>query len=286
MNRFLKKLNEPFPESDSPKEDFFQIIGVGVFVTLFLYFFQVGGLNRYDGNVFIICVYFGLITIIVSLFFDFIVDKVLKVERNKASWTLKKWLIYMLCLLLCISIANFSYYNFISGDESINFYDFSLMVINTVGVGIFPVIFSGLMIQINANKKNQSQAASIQSHLPKKEIQHKSIQLISNNKNQDFEAVQEHILYLEAMQNYVSICFIKNGVPKKELVRNTIKNIESQLKETSLVRCHRSFIVNSDLIDNVEGNAQGLKLDLKGLKNIQIPVSRKYIKILRERVND
>ena len=63
LKRFLKKLNEPFPEHDSPKENVRNIIGVGIFITLFLYFFQVGGMHEYRGPIFYICLNFGLITI-------------------------------------------------------------------------------------------------------------------------------------------------------------------------------------------------------------------------------
>lgn len=71
MKRFLKKLNEPFPESDTPKDNVLNIIGVGIFITLFLYFFNVGGMNSRSGKVFLICMGFGFITIVIALLFDF-----------------------------------------------------------------------------------------------------------------------------------------------------------------------------------------------------------------------
>jgi DNA-binding LytR/AlgR family response regulator len=84
------------------------------------------------------------------------------------------------------------------------------------------------------------------------------------------------------MQNYVSVCFQKDGISQKELLRNTIKNLETQIQSSVLIRCHRSFMVNSDLIEKVEGNAQGLRLNLKNLEDFEVPVSRKYIPILKE----
>jgi hypothetical protein len=282
LKRFLKKLNEPFPESETPKENVLNVIGVGIFITFFLYFFNVGGMRSYSGNVFLICMGFGGITIVIALIFDFFVSKVLHVKRDEPSWTFKKWIFYMLVLLIFISLGNYTYYVFLAGFKNIGWEDFWAMILYTVAVGMFPVVFSGLITQIRSNQKHQIQAADLQSNFPKKEIHHEIVHLFSDNKNQDFQIHIDDIFCIEAMQNYVSVCFQKDGKTQKELLRNTIKNMEVQLQSTVLIRCHRSYIVNSDLIENVEGNAQGLRLTLKKLEEFKIPVSRKYIPILKE----
>lgn len=283
MNQFFKKLNEPFPETDSPRENFRNVIFVGIFITLFLYFFQVGGMHHYNGNVFGICVVFGIITIVVAILYDWFIEKILKLNRSDPSWTLLRWLIYMFTLLILISIANYTFYTFLD-PEPVNWYSFYLIVLNTMMVGLFPVVFSGLLIQIKANNTNQIQAANLQTHLPIQEIHQETIQLFSNKKNQNFEAPTNDIFYMEAMQNYVSVCFLKEDKIQKEMLRNTIKNVEAQLEHTPLMRCHRSYIVNLDLIENVKGNAQGLRLSLKNLEDVEVPVSRKYIPLLRKMI--
>ncbi|MFK7771457.1 MAG: LytTR family DNA-binding domain-containing protein [Saprospiraceae bacterium] len=282
MKQFLKKLNEPFPESETPRGNVINVIGVGAFITFFLYFFQVGGMNNYDGNAFLMCLNFGVITVVVALFFDFFVAYVLKIKKDEPSWTLKKWIIYMFLLLILISQVNYAYYCYLAGFKNIGWEDFWAMIFYTVSVGIFPVVFSGLIVQIKSNQRNQIQAADLQTSFPKKEIHHEVVHLFSDNKNQNFQIPINDIFYIEAMQNYVSVCYFKNETTQKELLRNTIKNLEAQLDSTILIRCHRSFIVNSDLIENVEGNAQGLRLSLKKLDDFEVPVSRKYIPVLKK----
>lgn len=281
MKRFFKKLNEPFPESENPKENIINIIGVGIFITLFLYIFQVGGMNSYSREVFLMCLGFGLITIVVAIFFNFFTFYILKLKTNEPSWTLKKWIIYMFLLLILISQANYAFYTYLAGSNNIGWTDFWAIIVYTILVGIFPVVFSGLLVQIKSQQRNQIQAADLQANFPKKEIHHEIVHLFSDNKNQDFQIPINDIFYIEAMQNYASVCFLKDGKIEKELLRNTIKNLEAQLDSTVLIRCHRSFIVNSDLIENVEGNAQGLKLSLKNLEEFEVPVSRKYIPTLK-----
>lgn len=228
------------------------------------------------------CVNFGIITVVIALTFDFFVSNILKLRKDEPSWTFKKWIFYMLILLTFIALGNYAYYVYLAGFKNIGWVDLWAMIIYTVAVGIFPVVFSGLISQIKSNQRFQLQAADLQFSFPKKEIHHEIIHLFSDNKNQDFKVHIDDIFYIEAMQNYVSIYFQKDGKPQKELLRNTIKNMETQLQSTVLIRCHRSFIVNSDLIENVEGNAQGLRLTLKNLKDFEVPVSRKYIPVLKE----
>ena len=262
-------------------------ISIGIFIAVFLYVFQIGGFHTYPHlNAILICINFGLITIVVTLFYDWFISKVLKVNRNVPSWTLKKWIFSMFFLLILISIANYAYYLYLAGEtNNTGFKYFLMIIVNTMSVGIFPVVFIGLIIQIRAITKNQEQASVLQTHFPKSISTNQTITLSSNNKNQEFKIDVNDIFYMESMQNYVSVCYQKNGKPKKELLRNTIKNLETQLTNTSLLRCHRSFIVNTNLIKNVEGNAQGLRLDLVDLNEIQIPVSRKYIKVLKGMIN-
>ncbi len=238
-------------------------------------------MSTYRGNVLFLCAQFGLITILISFIFDFTIFYILKIDRTLPSWTLIKWIISVLVLVILISIGNYAYILYISESPAVMPHFIEVMF-TTMIVGIFPIVFSGLIIQLNANKKNQIHAAHLQTHFPVESVKDKIIHFPSNNKNQELALPIQKVFYLEAMQNYVSVCYQKDGQVKKELIRNTIKNIEIQVNESSLMRCHRSFIVNSDLIEKVEGNAQGLRLSLRDLEDEIIPVSRKYIPTLKE----
>ena len=84
------------------------------------------------------------------------------------------------------------------------------------------------------------------------------------------------------MQNYVTVWFLKDGKLTKEMLRATIASVEEKFAGTDVIRCHRSFLVNVDCIEKVSGNAQGLRLQLKGLSEMEVPVSRSFIPKIRE----
>ncbi len=284
MKKFLKRLNEPFPENNSFAADFRFIVGVGIFVTLFLYFFRPFEMNRYPGNPFYLCATFGMITIIVASAYELFGTYILKLKKDVPSWTLGKWILFTLGLISTIGISNYLfliYKCWVATDLA----TFMQIFIGTIFIGVFPVVLSGLMIQIKADKRNRIQATGMQEALPISPTTVQKITLTTPTNQSTLTLPTNQLYYLEAMQNYVAIHYLKEGQMEKVLFRNTLSAMEKQLQATSIIRCHRSFLANTDLIEKVAGNAQGLRLTLKGLPDFEIPVSRKYIPILKALIN-
>lgn len=87
---------------------------------------------------------------------------------------------------------------------------------------------------------------------------------------------KENLLYIESADNYICIWYIKNEQLKKQLMRITMKEISEQLADTNIVRCHRSYMVNLDLVKVMRREKENLFLEL-GVPNIkEIPISKTY----------
>ena len=278
----LHKLNAPFPEEEDFGANVKHIFGVSVFIFFVLFVLRPFGIQNSDGNFLLICIGFGLVTFVISFLYFWLFGEILKIKKNVPAWTLGKWILYMLGLLLCISLGNLLFVKIILFPGlHLNASSFLNMAYSTLAIGSIPVVFSGYFIQQKSDKQNQSAASDIQSHLKITDPEKTSIRLSSSNEKQQLEFTQNDFLYAESQQNYVAISHLKDGEIKEITLRNTLKNIQSQLPEKPFFRCHQSYLVNTNLIENVSGNAQGLRLQLKGLKNVEIPVSRKYIPSLK-----
>jgi len=81
------------------------------------------------------------------------------------------------------------------------------------------------------------------------------------------------ILYIEALQNYVSI-FTSRG---RYIALLLMKTLEENLDSKSFIRVHKSYIVSIDKIESIENN------ELK-IQSYKIPVSRNYREQVMERV--
>jgi DNA-binding LytR/AlgR family response regulator len=144
-------------------------------------------------------------------------------------------------------------------------------------VGIIPItVLGGLSILIQEKKyKNIATTINQQTtHLtdsPK--VDEKSLFGIPLNR----------IKYVRALQNYVTIGHVDEGGRFKIVTeRTTIKNIEETTSGTSVVKVHRSFLVNRNAIVAISGNAQGLLLDL-GDCDRTVPVSRSYVTSFKDK---
>ena len=87
----------------------------------------------------------------------------------------------------------------------------------------------------------------------------------------------ENLLYIESADNYATIYYLNKSGVSHFLLRNSLKWMEEHLtKETPLVRCHRSFIVNMDKVKILKKIKGGIVLELEEENTPDIPVSKTY----------
>ena len=85
------------------------------------------------------------------------------------------------------------------------------------------------------------------------------------------------LLYLQGSDNYITLHYNTPSKPSKFLLRSTLKKLEGDLDNTSIIRCHRSYMVNIEKVKVVRKDKDGLILDLDSASPIEIPVSRTYM---------
>jgi DNA-binding LytR/AlgR family response regulator len=70
---------------------------------------------------------------------------------------------------------------------------------------------------------------------------------------------------------------MNNSLPKKILVRNTLTRVAKELESTHIQRCHRSFIINLDLIKVMRREKEGIYVEF-GMEGVpDVPISKTYI---------
>ncbi len=83
----------------------------------------------------------------------------------------------------------------------------------------------------------------------------------------------ENLVYVEAQENYSKIVWTVDDEVKEKLLRVTLKKIEDQLTDNAIVRCHRSYIINTKVNFVIQGNSNGYCLESDLVKHT-IPISR------------
>jgi DNA-binding LytR/AlgR family response regulator len=87
----------------------------------------------------------------------------------------------------------------------------------------------------------------------------------------------ENLLFLEASDNYVNIHYLNKGKVSRFMLRNSLKRLEEDLKNTELIRCHRSYMVNFEKIKIIRKEKDGLVLEFDLPLATDIPVSKSYV---------
>jgi hypothetical protein len=87
----------------------------------------------------------------------------------------------------------------------------------------------------------------------------------------------ENLLYVDSADNYATIHYLNKSKLSHYLIRNSLKWMEENLtKDSPLVRCHRSYIVNLDKVKVLRKTKEGIFLELDTDSTPDIPVSKTY----------
>lgn len=104
----------------------------------------------------------------------------------------------------------------------------------------------------------------------------KVIQFKDEKNEVRFTLSSEKIIYIESSDNYCVIKYFNNEKLYDFMLRNTLKKLSEDLKDTPIQRCHRSFMINFEHVASLrkENTEICLEFDINGIK--EIPVSKSY----------
>ncbi len=83
-----------------------------------------------------------------------------------------------------------------------------------------------------------------------------------------------HLLFIEAVGNYVKVSHLRDGEVHADMLRATMKQMEETLQGyPMIVRCHRAFLVNLGQVEQIVSHSGSTQLLIKHCHE-SLPVSR------------
>ncbi|MCX6309160.1 MAG: LytTR family DNA-binding domain-containing protein [Bacteroidia bacterium] len=280
-------LNHPYPISSNAINWRITLI-IGLFISLFLLVFQPFGLSAFHGtNKYAFIAGYGLVTMIVLSIDSLLLKAYFKTKSGKSTWTVGKQIVMQVLILFTIGAGNYFY-----SAWHIHFYSpiigFLVFQFFTTAVGLLPISIITILNENIRNKAFLKEARSMNESIPtlhQEDAAENPIRLTGENDKNPLLLAVNDFLYAESSGNYLDVRFVKDGKVKSVLLRTTLTRAEGQLEQHStIMKCHRAFLVNCENIVQVKGNAQGLRLQLNHTSD-EIPVSRNYISDLRAKMN-
>lgn len=286
-------------------------IGFGLFVFLFLLLFQPFSLHLYGYNqLFQTALLYGGITALVILAGGYFFVRIITPRISEESWTLGKQIGFNIMLMGGITFFNILVTQIVH-QITLPFWWYFSMMKWVLMLGIIPIIVSELISynrylhqHLNSAKElsdigsgakieqlnEPTQFVSDVSMVVDKELitpEYKKLTLTGENNGDKLILSEEKLLAVQALDNYVNIYWQEGEILQTTLIRNTLTNLADQLKDIpQMYKTHRGWLVNTNRVYKIEGNAQSLKLKVDLL--IQpVPVSRSnisgYRKLLEQR---
>lgn len=265
-----------------PDMKIFLWVSLGIF--LFILFFQPFTLEQFDfNNRLLVVAGLGGITFILMMlirsFFPFIESTNVKQGQSYAVPGL-----YSSLILLALGSVAFAFYLRYVGFVEITFF----VMFKVIFICLVPPVALRLC---DAFREIRHQNQKLISHVEKTGTNEngtpidESTQPIifgSDNSTENLSLSTRDVVFIKSADNYVEVGYLQDDIIKTQLLRNTLKKIEEQLKPyPDFIRCHRICIVNIRHTENLENKNQNHWLNIPGYDE-QIPVSRQYLLRVKE----
>jgi hypothetical protein len=271
--------NKPYPFNDDLKYNtqvsFF--ISIGVFAFLFL--FQPYGINSLIlKERYYLITGFTVITFLALSFNLLIIPSLFPKIFTSGEWNIKKEILWYTWILFTMLTGLFLLNNTM-GVMKVNFQ----VVVMLILIAVIPIT---ALIIINHNRILRIHL-KMADELNKKLKEHKTIQekmlYFNSTYQKDSLAIKVNsLLFIRSANNYIEVFWKEANDIKNQMVRCSMATAEEVIIEYKfIIKCHRSYIVNVNFIDKIEGNSQGYKLFFEN-NSYTIPVSRNFVGKLKE----
>ncbi|MBE9468292.1 MAG: LytTR family transcriptional regulator [Bacteroidetes bacterium] len=279
-------LNKPFPFYETYRQKVIAPFLFALFIVFFLILFNPSHNTDFVLVQFLKISSYAIITFFTMVFYNTIPAIIFPNVFNSEKWNIKKTIIFALLTIISIGLFNGLYaFKFDNAGHNNNIILFLLTVlVKTLTIGVLPTIIFISYLEKRLYKKHHLSALETIEKLKKSNRNKKNYsenKYVINTKAKEILEFTNNDLYcIKSEGNYCIFFLQKNNVIEKKIIRASLKEIEQNFtKSDKITRCHKSYIVNLDKVNDITGNARGYFFSVDALK-FKIPGSRNMSKKL------
>ena len=264
MSQLRVFLNTPFPYLISKKERLLYAIFISVYSMLFI--FAYGPFDIFEDDK-ILFSWYTLLGGVFLLLSQFVIRPLLGFKQ----FTLKSLLCWFLAEMIVISFLLNLFFSIDAspGAGAVLNYIVFLKQVFLITFPPFAIMIWYLLLQ---QKMHQVKPHNI----PNSENDAKLIVLKADNDKVVLAIKATEIVCVKSAGNYLELFYLKGEQITKELIRYSLKEFQEETQNTSIIRIHRSYMVNPSFISSYKKTRKGYNLVLAPLNNETIPVSSGY----------
>ena len=257
-----------------------------VFLTAYVPFsdtawFQVGRSNYF----FITVAFVGSGTIFLGLsrvFMNWLIRRI----RHFAFWAYLLWL-FLEIMIIAVCHTLISYFEIQTTDHSFGYLYAKSALITFIALGVpYTITVLSILLKDTQRRMTLTRSDLVASDDEVMPEHTEIINLMDNNGTMKLSVKLDNLYYIKAEDNYINVFYQRSGAIASYMMRCKMKTIEDNcVGSSSLMRCHRSYIVNIKKVSVLHNEADGFLLDFEREGLESIPVSKTYSQKVLEAFN-
>ena len=280
--RFTKRLITQTPECLT--EHTSQIINVIistlfalVFLTAYVPFSETAWFQVGRGSYFFITAAFvgsGMMFLALS---RVLMNWVVRKSRHFPFWLYLLWL-FLEIMIIAVCHTLISYFEIQSTDHSFGYLYGKSVLITFVALAVpYAVTILAILLKDTQQRLMLTKSDTVESDDEVMPEHTEIINLMDNNGNLKLSVKLDNLYYIKAEDNYINVFYQRSGAIASYLLRCKMQTIaDNCVDSSSLMRCHRSYIVNIKKVSVLHNEADGFVIDFEREGLDSIPVSKTY----------
>ena len=280
--RFTKRLITQTPEClTEPVGQLLNVVISSLFALVFLTayvpfsetaWFQVGKSNYF----FITAAFVGSGMLFLTLS-RILMNWVIRKSRHFPFWLYILWL-FLEIMIIAVCHTLISYFEIQATDHSFGYLYAKSVLITFIALAV-PYIVTILAILLKDTQRHLMLTKSDTDESDDEVMPEHTeiINLMDNNGNLKLSVKLDNLYYIKAEDNYINVFYQRSGAIASYMLRCKMQTIaDNCVDSSSLMRCHRSYIVNINKVSVLHNEADGFVIDFEREGLDSIPVSKTY----------
>lgn len=211
---------------------------------------------------------------------------VIRKVRHFSFWGYFLWL-FLEIMVIAVCHTLISYFYIHATDHSFGYLYAKSVLITFVALAVpYTITIQAILLKDTRRRMMLTRSDLVASDDEVMPEHTEIINLMDNNGNLKLSVKLDNLYYIKAEDNYINVFYQRSGAIASYMLRCKMKTIEDNcLNSSSLMRCHRSYIVNIKKVSVLHNESDGFMLDFEREGLESIPVSKTYSQKVLEAFN-
>ena len=202
---------------------------------------------------------------------------VVRKSRHFPFWLYLLWL-FLEIMIIAVCHTLISYFEIHATNHSFSYLYAKSVLITFVALAVpYTVTILAILLKDTQQRLMLTKSDTVESDDEVMPKHTEIINLMDNNGNLKLSVKLDNLYYIKAEDNYINVFYQRSGAIASYLLRCKMQTIaDNCVDSSSLMRCHRSYIVNIKKVSVLHNEPDGFVMDFEREGLESVPVSKTY----------